>query len=324
MADLICSGGLPIYHKLCIDYAFDHIGLASPRIFVYLTRRFKELFELNAKLASELFNYHIEVQKITVEIALILQSCPKRPKVKIPSVPYETHTDENWLRNVLTTSDRAAVRKVWDHSSDQSQLLLAGNEIVGACQEGAIERALFWVKWLMEEDTYMRKLYGSGLSTQERGPAGLPVKQRTQSGFYVIAILAETYKELAQRNLVRMHEEFQCLLDMYRATDQRATQKRKMDCIALMIQIIAEVPKWKVPAAPSLVRDLEEISKAVHQAHVFYKEILSFPPLDVPIPPKISGLMSSGKKKKMEDSKKEKLDHQLGGMDQFTKHMLGF
>jgi hypothetical protein len=321
MADLICSGGLPIFHKLCFDYAFDHIGLASPRIFVYLIRRFKELFELSSKLPGEAFNYHLEVQKITVEIVLILQNCPKRPKIKIPSVPVETHNNEQWLRSSLKASDKQAVKKVWDHSSDLVPLLNAGNEIIAACQEGAIEKALFWVKWLMEEDTIMKKLYGSGLSTQERGPPALPPKQRTSVGFFIICILAEMYKELAQRNLIRMHEEFQCLLDMYRSTDNRATQKRKMDCISLMILIVSEVPKWKVPAAPTLVKEVETITKAVGQANVFFKEILEFPPLDVPLPPKISGL-TVHKKKKLEDGKKHKLDQQLGGLDKFTKDML--
>jgi hypothetical protein len=40
-ADFICSGGFPLWQRLCWDYAFDHIGIASPRIFYYLNRRFK-------------------------------------------------------------------------------------------------------------------------------------------------------------------------------------------------------------------------------------------------------------------------------------------
>ena len=35
-ADMISSGGLLLFERLCYDYAFDHIGIASPRIFYYL------------------------------------------------------------------------------------------------------------------------------------------------------------------------------------------------------------------------------------------------------------------------------------------------
>jgi hypothetical protein len=44
-ADIICSGGLRLWQKQCMDYAFEHIGLSNPRIFLYLKKRFEELNE---------------------------------------------------------------------------------------------------------------------------------------------------------------------------------------------------------------------------------------------------------------------------------------
>jgi len=40
-ADMISSGGLLLFERLCYEYAFDHIGIASPRIFYYLQNKFK-------------------------------------------------------------------------------------------------------------------------------------------------------------------------------------------------------------------------------------------------------------------------------------------
>ena len=89
------------------------------------------------------------------------QSCPKKTKPKIPSVPPATHENEEWLRSALRTTDKAAVRKVWQRNSDLEPMLHAGNEMVYAITEGASERALFWVRWLMDEDMIIRKKYNS-------------------------------------------------------------------------------------------------------------------------------------------------------------------
>ena len=106
----------------------------------------------------------------------------------------------------------------------------------------------------------LRKTHGMGLTTLERGPATMSSKQRTHPGYFLCSVLAEAYKEFAAKGQIRMHEEFQTLLDLYRAIDRSATAKRKHDCLILMIQILTEVPRWKVPGAPSVIRDTTMIT----------------------------------------------------------------
>jgi hypothetical protein len=312
-ADMITSGGLLLWEKLCWEYAFEHIGVASPRIFHYLLRKFKEMKEKSAKLAFDAFCRSTDIQQQAAEIALILQSCPKKSKTKMPSVPLETHENENWLRSVLQTTDKAAVRKVWQRSGDLEPMLHAGNEMVFAITEGASERALFWIKWLLEEDAIIKKKYGSGLTTLDRGPPHLKAAQKASVGYYILSILAEVYKEFAEKGMVRMHEEFQALLDVYRAADPRNTQKRKMDTLAVMIQILTEVPKWKVPAAPSLVTDPKKLERMVSQSDGFFREVLMLPlPIKL-LPATVTGLK---KKKVKEPSKEDRLKQQLEMIDQ--------
>jgi hypothetical protein len=312
-ADIVTSGGLQLWQKLCWDYAYDHIGVASPRIFHFLFKKFRELNEFSAKLAFDIFCRKSEIQQQLSEIVLILQDCPKKTKPKIPSVPPETHENEQWLRSVLRTTDKLAVRKVWQRNVDMEQLLHAGNEMVYAIQEGATERALFWIKWLLEEDAIVRKKFGTGLTTIERGPAYLKPQQKTSVGYYIIAILAEVYKEFAEKGMVRMHEEFQALLDIYRSIDLKITQRKKLDTIALMVQILTDVPKWKVPAAPSLVPDQVKLQRAITQSEAFFREILM-----LPLPPKLLPQTVTGlkQKKPKEPSKQEKLEKQLSLIDQ--------
>jgi hypothetical protein len=79
-ADMITSGGLLLWEKLCWDYSFEHIGVASPRIFHYLLRKCKEIKDKSAKHPFDTFCRSVEVQRQTAEIVLILQSCPKKSK----------------------------------------------------------------------------------------------------------------------------------------------------------------------------------------------------------------------------------------------------
>ncbi len=313
-ADMICSGGLLLFEKLCFDYAYDHIGIASPRIFLYLQRQFKELREKAAKLDFNKFCTTIEIQQTCSEIVLILQGCPKKTKPKFPSIPPETHENENWLRSVLRTTDKACVRKVYQRNSDLEQLLHAGNEMVFAINEGATERALFWAKWLLEEDSIIRKKFGSGLSTIERGPPGLKnANQKSSVGYYLINVLAELYKEFSQKGMVRLHQEFQALLDIYRSIDQKNTQKRKMDTLCLMIQILVDMPRMKVPAAPTLVQDPTSLQRMVEHSDTFFKEVLFLPIPKKLLPNTVTGIK---KKKAKEPSKEEKLQEKLAMIDQ--------
>ena len=321
-ADMISSGGLLLFERLCYDYAFEHIGIASPRIFYYLHNKLKDLREKAAKHELGKFCTLPEVQQTTTEIALILQGCPKKTKPKYPTVPPETHENEDWLRSVLRTTDKAAVRRVYQRATDQEQMLHAGNELVFAIVEGATERALFWVKWLQEEDALTRKRYQTGLSTAERGPPALKSQlQKTAQGYYLIAVLAELYKEFSQKGMVRLHQEFQTLLDLYRSTDGRATQRRKQDIIALMIQILVDMPRMRVPAAPALVQDPAVLQRMVQQAQTFYKEVLFHPMPTKLLPQTVTGL----KKKKTKDpTKGDKLQQQLEMMDQMAMSFYKF
>ena len=315
-ADMIASGGLLLFERLCYDYAFDHIGIASPRIFYYLAIKFKDLREKASRLELAAFCALPDVHAVTAEIVLILQGCPKKTKPKYPPIPPETHENEDWLRSVLRTTDRSAVRKVYQRSTDLETMLHAANELVFAISEGATERALFWTKWLQEEDQLTRKRYQSGLSTAERGPSGLKTpSQKTTMGYYLIAVLAELYKEFSQKGVVRLHQEFQALLDLYRSTDGRSTQRRKGDILALLIQILIDMPRMKVPAAPSLVQDPSLLERMVQQAPTFYREVLFHPMPTKLLPQTVTGLK---KKKAKEPTKGDKLQQQLDMMDQMA------
>jgi hypothetical protein len=312
-ADMITSGGLQLWQKLCWDYAYDHIGIASPRIFHYLFRKFRELNDYSVKLQFDNFCRKRDIQIQVAEIVLILQLCPKKAKPKMPTISQDTHENEQWLRSVLRSSDKLAVRKVWSRSTDLDQMLHAGNEMVYAITEGATERAIFWAKWLQEEDAIYKKKFGAGLSTAERGPAQFNNKQKTSVGYYIINILAEVYKEFASKAMVRMHEEFQALLDIYRSTDFRISQRRKMETLYIMIQLLTDVPRWKVPAAPSLVSDPVALQRATEQAESFFHEILRYPLPSKPLPATVGSLK---KKKEKEPSKEDKIQQQLNAMDQ--------
>ena len=278
-ADIVCSGGFDLWTRGVYEYAFSHIGLANPRIFVYLRDRIAELEKKAAVLPQEAFYAHPDVQSGIAEAVLVLQLCPRRARTPWPKIGDDTRR-EGWLRGVAGSPETRATRTVWTSEGDMPALYLVGNELCKAIQDGATERALFWVKWCLEEDGRLRKATkGSGLSTRERGPATASAKARADAGYFLAALLSEIYKEFATKGLLRMNEEFQELIRLYRGGESRMPAKLRRDCLGLMILICAEVPRWKVPAAGSLVADPVRLSRAVGQGASFFHEVLAHTPL---------------------------------------------
>lgn len=277
-ADILCSGGYDVWTKTLWDFAIEHIGIASPRIFVYLKKRIGELDSMVSRLDEDSLWKNDEFQTRVSEIIFVIKDCPRRSKLPWPKVGPETHRD-GWLRSAQSNAtETEVVKKVYKSSNDLYPLHTVSCEIVKAFGESATERALFWVKWLIDEDSRLRKEnYGAGLSTLDRGPPHLKGKAKTDVQYYLLQLFAESYKELAARQLLRMTEEFQCMLDLFKANDSRIGSKQRKDLLALFVQMLCEVPKWKVPAAPSLIKDPVVMSRAVSQSPNFFREVLSYP-----------------------------------------------
>jgi hypothetical protein len=274
-ADLICSGGIDIFLQEIWNYSIYHIGIASPRIFVYLKQRMAELDKLVKALPDEELWNSDEFQTRIGEMILVTRDAPTRTPIAWPKAGSETHTDA-WIRGIATSPETEAIRRVWKPEGDMPILRTAGCELLAAIGAGSSEKALFWIRWLLDEEKLVRQeTKGATLTTIDRAPAGGPKAGRKGVGHYIIALFAESYKEHARKNLVRMHEEFQCLLDLYRGADSRVGGTARKYILGLLAVILCEVPRWKVPAAPTLIKDPVMISRAVSQSIKFFREALA-------------------------------------------------
>ena len=304
-ADLICSGGLDIWIRAAYSYSMQHIGLANPRIFVYLRSRIAELDKKAGTLPQEAFYSHPDVQSMISETVLVLQICPKRSKITWPKVDENTKR-QGWLRGVASSPETRVTRAVWTSDGDTMPMYLVANELCHSIQGGATERALFWIKWVMEEDVRVRKATkGHGLSTKERGTGTNP-KLRSDVGHFIAAILMEIYKELATKQQVRMNEEFGELFRLWRGGESRMPARFRKEALGLMALICCEVPRWKVPAAPTLVEDPMRLSRAVAQGPAFFNEVLANRALDAGSQIKSTMMrMAKAKTKKAEEKDKK-------------------
>jgi hypothetical protein len=303
-ADLVCSGGLDIWIRGAYSYAMQHIGLANPRIFVYLRQRISELDKKGEQLSNESFYANPDVQSAIAEVVLVIQLCPKKSKIVWPKVDPSTKRP-GWLRGVASAPETKATRLVWASDGDTPPLYLVSNEICKAVAEGATEKALFWIRWVLEEDTRVRKeTKGHGLSTKERGVESNG-KMRSEAGHYVAALLLEIYRDLATKNLVRMTEEFNELIRLWKGGEKRMPTRFRKECLALMTLICCEVPKWKVPAAPTLVADPIRLSRAVGQSSSFFNEVLSYRAPANPLKPNM--MKGPRQKRKLNENDKKEL-----------------
>jgi hypothetical protein len=221
-----------------------------------------------------------EFQQKIAEVVLVVQTLPRKGKLTWPKVPDETHGPA-WFQTVPHAREADAVLKVWNQQNDQPVLRMVGNQILQACEEVNIEKALFWLKWILDEDKRIRN-QGAGytLTTARRTGSGTMKADKAEIGYYLAAVLAEAYKDLARRNLVRMHEEFQMLSRMYMRDGNYFSARQRTDILVLMSQIICEVPRWKVPAAVPLAKDEKALGLAVAQAPIFFREVLLKPAVE--------------------------------------------
>jgi len=274
-ADVVTSGGIESFLRSIWDYSISHVGIASPRIFVYLRKRIEEINEMLKRLPDEAAYSSEEFQVRVGEIILVTREAPTKTLVGWPKVGAETHT-EGWIRAIAAAPETAVLRKVWRPEGDSSVLRTVGAELCKAITDGAIEKALFWVKWLFEEEGRVKKeMKGASLTTYERGTAGS--KHKAGVGFFILALYAETYKEFAAKQLVRMHEEFQTLMDLWR-NNRDIPGSAKKHILTVLTQILCEVPRWKIPAAPPLIKDPVAMSQAIRQVPKFFKEVLAYDP----------------------------------------------
>lgn len=274
-ADIVTSGGIDSFVRALWDYAISHVGLASPRIFVYLKRRIEEVHEMLKKLPDETAYATEELQVRLGELVLVLREVPTKTLVQWPKVGQETHS-ENWLRAIAGAPETSALRKTWRPEGDSSVIRTVGAELCKAVADGAIEKALFWVKWLFEEEGRVKKeTKGASLTTYERGIPGS--KQKAGVGFFILDLFVEIYKEFAAKQLVRMDEEFRTLVYLWKdGKDVPGGAKKQI--LTILTQILCEVPRWKVPAAPSLIKDPVAMSQAIRQVPKFFREVLAYDP----------------------------------------------
>ena len=314
-ADLLCSGCLTAWKKFLWDFVFDHVGIGSPRVYLFLQKQFFTLDNQWNRYSHEACLKDEAFQKICMECVLVLRSAQRKPQIKLPKVSPDTHTDE-WLKKATGQAPSSmALTKVFKPSSDLTVLKKVGEEFCKAVSDSATEKALFWMKWTMEEDAKLKKEHsGHGLTNMERGPVTASPKQRTHIGYFFIMLLAELYKELLSKGLIRMTEEYQALLNIYMNPDAVLTAKRKQDVLILCIQIVCEVPRWKVPAAPGLIIDPVQFKRALEHSGHFFSEVLAYEPLKV-------DLELEAKKVKAKELESKKLNNKKDKMNKINKHM---
>lgn len=321
-ADILCSGGFEIWIRLLWSYVFQHVHLTSLRIFVYLQERTKNLEKrIHSVQASQDELYKDpDFQQRAAEVILVIQTLPRTSKLIWPKVPAETH-DTTWIQSVPAPKESEAVKKVWVPTQDLPILRFVGNQILMACEEVNIEKALFWLRWLLDEDKRMRSGDTGMTMTSCRRSGNSPSGKMDKSevGYYVAAILAEAYKDLARRGMIRMHEEFQVLLDMWRGKQARLSGRQKQECLAIMILVLAEVPRWKVPATQPLIKDPTVMSRAVQQSVRFFQEVLMKPPVTGIVPKDLVG--SKTKRKSVvpgQETKATSMEDQMRLMDEMV------
>ena len=113
-------------------------------------------------------------------------------------------------------------------------LRIVGNQICRYLAEHSLEQVLFWMKWTFEEETRVRKENSKGsLTTVDRGST-----KRGDVSYYFLALFTEFYKELARKQQIRMHEEFQYIIEILKSNDNRFSNTFKKNLLGVCARIL--------------------------------------------------------------------------------------
>jgi hypothetical protein len=111
-----------------------------------------------------------------------------------------------------------------------------------------------------------------------------------------------------------MHEEFLNIVEIFKLNDVRFATSFKKNLLGLMARILCEVPRWKIPAANSLIKDHVVLSRAVEQTPKFFMEVLQYPSVSSGNLQKL--LKKKGKEENAkQDKKKLSMEEQFAAFD---------
>jgi len=91
---------------------------------------------------------------------------------------------------------------------------------------------------------------------------------------------------------------------------------QRKDALSLMLLICCEVPKWEVPATPTLVKDPIRLSRAVSQVPSFFNEVLSYKPSN-PVSNKMTRAPKKPKSNDVKDPKEAQYDAYDAAMEAY-------
>ncbi len=127
------------------------------------------------------------------------------------------------------------------------------------------------------------------------------------------------YKEFAAKQMVRMNEEFGALVTLWTTPPKGLGSGARRQILTILTQILTEVPKWKVPAAPALIKDPVYLTNAVKTVPKFFQEVLVYDP------PKKAAEIQKALKSKAPPKPKAKATSSTGGpmtqMEAYEKAM---
>ena len=110
-----------------------------------------------------------------------------------------------------------------------------------------------------------------------------------------------------------MNEEFQSLIDIFRSNDTQFTSSFKKNLLALIAQVICEVPRWKIPAANPLIKDPLVLGRMLPQCPKFFIEVLQNPSVTSVTLQKL--LKNKGRVEKKVEKKKVTMEEQFEAFD---------
>lgn len=158
-AELLCSGHQGELWEVLSIYACKQIGLACPKLAMYLRMRLDNFtaIEKKERLESVLeFRNSAAVRKLFAEISCILAFAPKRPTFEYTRIQRAEEFDLDTWTDRLRAPDMEFVGETF-REEDPREMFIPCNEFAYCIAQRDVISACYWIEWVLEFDTLCRR-----------------------------------------------------------------------------------------------------------------------------------------------------------------------
>ena len=239
----------PLWNKL-ISFACKNINLYNPKLpeFIYNKTQHWENIVDNNKFTKEnilLLRNHPSVRLLLAELVTVLVLSKKRKINTLTKIHKNDFIIDNFKSKLEAKNSNLIDTIIID--GDPSEIKIAINEMAFHIHSRNINKALYWLNWILEWEKINSKKYGK-YECGSRSTEGIDAKYFKDVVWLIWSVINKISKLKYSIGInTEWHKQIQCLWKLYIHKFTPSTRSKKQNYIIWAILYITETTDYAIP-----------------------------------------------------------------------------